>query len=140
MQKRLEHFREAPPKPSSERMYQMRLRHLTEALACLATAGDLIERVMKAELVEEEKRDKIRRAFNHTVSVVTMQSSRVFEELSGQQPVDKRCKNTPEQVREILRVCDAEPNLSIRQLGNRFNIPPSTVSDIINRRTWKNLS
>ncbi len=53
---------------------------------------------------------------------------------------DGRCKNTPELVREIRRVCDAEPNLSIRQLGNRFSIPPSTVSDIISRRTWRNLS
>jgi hypothetical protein len=58
------------------------------------------------------------------------------EKIEAWERRDKRRKLTSEQVLEMHRDYDTG-KVSMRQLAKRFNVSVSTVSNIINRRYWK---
>jgi len=131
-------FANSTPKTVATQKILQVIEHVLEfeKLSPASTRQHLHNYVLR-NYTEEGRRILYRRAKRRQAMPPVVYNAKFLESaLRAAQRSDRRCKLRPEQVSEMRQVYEAG-KASMRQLGRRYGISVSTVSNIIKGRYWK---
>jgi hypothetical protein len=129
--------RSAPKAVTTQKILQV-IEHVLkfEKLSPVSTRQRLHNYILR-NYTEEGRRIVYHRPTRRQAMPPVIYNAKFYESaLRAARNVDRRCKLRAEQVTEMRQVYEAG-KASMRELGRRYRISVSTVSSIINRRSWK---
>src|ERR1700674_5241908 len=109
-----------------------------EAGAMLSEMHAVEERAQKRQQELETESTQLKLVSDKFQAFLTEIGAILEAKIKAYEQRDGRCKLTAQNIIEAHQLCDA--GMTIRKLAERYNVSPSTMSDALARRSWKNLS